>query len=318
MDTKNFFADLKLVFNNGDIEGIKRIISARKLFYAKFPVDQKLNMMAVDGEIYLNLLLHENILNNIDEILNLIPLFIKSIMINQLRSAIRLNVSLAKFGSINEQLLNLVEKLILLAGFMPAFGELKSDLIILARMIKYPQFFNSSNFKKYLTKLTKVIELKYINPEIWPTLIEMIYIPSFASNPLLKELAIDFPNLDIDSAFVYPVNTLDDAVTYLTDLVSKKYEPGGIKSKESLDRLHIASGQTIEVNRDYTELIDEINRKLNTASMTQVCSVIAQFKDRLDLDLRCEDYEIKDLIDVIRQLAEILPKMQLVKLVNLL
>jgi hypothetical protein len=101
---------------------------------------------------------------------------------------------------------------------------------------------------------------------------------------------------------------------------AENYTPGTIAYKETIDAIARRNGKLSKEcdTLDYDELITLAKMYVKDASLTTLCSMVNSFKDRLDLEQPCDQYTIEDLLDVLTQLIDVLPKIELCSVFTLL
>jgi hypothetical protein len=189
---------------------------------------------------------------------------------------------------------------------------------------------------KYLLTFNKIYhnannQFKLImRPETWAELIWKIYLipsPLQAKDKygLIREY---YPNLNIldglENFQSLSDDIVNDALVWLQQKVerelAKKYQPGGMESKEAIDRNDLASGQlSLECNgKTYEYLQKLVINLLEECNGLQICQAIAKFGDKLNLGEHYSTYTIQDYFEVLMELVQVLVKKDLCSLIAIL
>jgi hypothetical protein len=158
---------------------------------------------------------------------------------------------------------------------------------------------------------------------IWTKLILAVYDPYYKfKNQLIQnsEYIKHFPLFNIYGDPLLSNLSFEEIIEKLEDNAAAEFAPGSTNSKLALDRLDLAAGNLneIEFNSSYDVIIKEISKKLKHTSLIKLCSIVTQFKELIDLDDACENYKLKAIISVIKQLILILSKKDLYFILNIL
>jgi hypothetical protein len=113
------------------------------------------------------------------------------------------------------------------------------------------------------------------------------------------------------------ISSTDDF--WLSKILSHTEQLGLNRALEEEDEFDRRNGKlTKECDISYLELENKAKLALEKASLINLCSVITEFANLIELEGPCNQYSIEDLKDVTKQLIKILAKTKLCLLIKLL
>jgi hypothetical protein len=166
-----------------------------------------------------------------------------------------------------------------------------------------------SDINTYLSDLTDESAAILIDYLFKLNVVDLIHI----DDPLITQADVE------NNKFLLPSQALFNLKKLAEERIEINFRPGGIGAREAEDEFDRRNAKlTKECDISYLELENKAILILEKARLINLCSVITQFANLIELEGPCDQYSIEDLKNVIEQLIRILAKSNLCLLINLL